>query len=491
MAPSISPKLALIKGAFWTIGTRWAIKCVGFLNTVIMARLVLPADYGVVAMATLVVGLFQAFMDLGAETALLRKKEVSRDEIDSAWTLRLMQSLAVCTLMVVAAPLAAAYFKEPRVQLVLWMLAACIVLEGLNNIGLALAQKQFQFSLIFRVNVISKVLSVVVTIVAGLLLGDYRALVLGLAAGYVGGLVLSYWLHPYRPRWNTSKIGEIWAVTKWLMLASMGNFLLRRSDELVAARISNTADYGTYHVGGDLGRLPVSELGPAMTRAFLPVLSTMQGQRQRVNAAVIKTLAAINAITLPVGLGVAAVAVPLTRLILGEQWLAAAPFVALFAVVASVQFAISPLNTLLVLDGHTKVQSTVVWLEFAFFAVAAVLLVPHLNLMGLVWARLLGSGLIACVTAGYTRKHCDLSMRAVAGALWRPTVGSIAMYGAVSHFSGLMAGDGVLELAASVLLGVVSYTAWMLVSWRLVGRPEGLESTVLDALRARRMPRTH
>jgi len=84
----ISPKATLIRGAAWTVGTRWLIKGVGFINTIIMARLLVPADYGIVAMAMLVVGLIQAFLDFGAATALLRKGEVSRDEVDSAWTLR-------------------------------------------------------------------------------------------------------------------------------------------------------------------------------------------------------------------------------------------------------------------------------------------------------------------------------------------------------------------------------------------------------------------
>lgn len=119
MTSKLNPKRTLILGAAWTVGTRWAIKGIGFLNTVIMARLLMPADYGIVAMSMLVVGLIQALMDFGATTALLRKGEVSRDEIDSAWTLRWLQSLAVGLVLLIASPLAANYFEEPRVQYVL------------------------------------------------------------------------------------------------------------------------------------------------------------------------------------------------------------------------------------------------------------------------------------------------------------------------------------------------------------------------------------
>ena len=72
MAPTNNPKTNLIRGAAWTIGTRWIIKGLGFLNTVIMARLLMPEDYGIVAMGMLVVGLIQTFLDFGPGTALLR-----------------------------------------------------------------------------------------------------------------------------------------------------------------------------------------------------------------------------------------------------------------------------------------------------------------------------------------------------------------------------------------------------------------------------------
>jgi lipopolysaccharide exporter len=481
-----SPKRTLIQGALWSVGTRWAIKGIGFVNTVIMARLLLPGDYGVIAMAMLVVGLIQAMTDVGAATALLRKDAVSTDEIDSAWTLRLWQSLAVGAVLAALSPLAAAYFSEPRVLSVLWVLAACVAFSGLGNIGLTLAQKAFRFALEFRVNVIAKALSVAATLVAGYLLRDYRALVIGIATGYVAEVLLSYALHPYRPRWNTAKIGDIWALSKWLMLASMGSVLLHKSDEMVAARIGTTT-FGLYNVGSDLGRLPVGQLGPAMMRAFLPVLSTLQHDQGRTHGAVLKTLAAVNAITLPMGLGVAALATPMTALVLGANWAGAAPFVALFALVGSVQFIASPLSTLLILRGHTRSQTTAIWIECAAFALAALLLVPGLHLMGLVLARLLASVVSSLAIAAFARGQAGLPLGGVALALWRPLLGALLMHQAVVLATAPLAGTAA-PLALGVLTGVLVYGAWLPASWWLAGRPEGLESTLLDAW-ATRAPR--
>lgn len=162
-----SPKQALIRGAMWTVATRWAIKGVGFLNTVVMARLLVPADYGVVAMATLIVALIRAFMDMGAVTALLRKHEVTIDEANAAWTLRLMQSLLGAALLAVTSSWASRYFGEPRVEVILWFLCVALILEGASNIGLVLAQKQFNFALDFKVNLLAKLCGVVTTWAVG------------------------------------------------------------------------------------------------------------------------------------------------------------------------------------------------------------------------------------------------------------------------------------------------------------------------------------
>lgn len=479
MTSQPSPKRTLILGAAWAVSTRWVMKGIGFLNTVVMARLLLPADYGILAMAMLVVGLIQAFMDFGTSTALLRKGEVTRDEIDSAWSLRVMQGTGIGLILLAVSPLAATYFKEPRVEYVLWVMAVCLPLAGASNMGLTLAQKAFNFSLEFRLNVICKTLGVVATIAAGYLLRDYRALVIGVATSYISSFVASYWMHAYRPRWNTSKIGEIWALTKWLMLAGVAGFILRKGDELIAARIGTTAEFGQYNVGADLGQLPAGEIGPSMLKAFLPVLAAMRGEVEQINSAVLKTVSAVNTITLPVGFGFAAVAAPATSLILGPAWSGAVPFVAAFAIASTLQVMQSPFSTLLLMRGHTKTQNHAVWLEFVVFLMFAAMLVPTFYLIGLVWARMVGSLINLLYSVLATHRYCEMPMKQVGTAIARPLVGAMLMYllvdTVVSHIQ-----SALLQLGLGIVCGGLSFALWSFVTWIWSGKPAGLESTIID-----------
>lgn len=478
----INPKSSLIKGAAWHVGGRWISKALGFLNTVVLARILMPEDYGIVAMAFLVLGLIQALLDFGAVTALLRKDKVTEEEINSAWTLRLIQCCVVGAIAIVAAPLAVMYFKEPRLEWIVWVLAFGFIISGTGNIGLVLAQKQFNFALEFRLNLIQRVTSVAVMIIAAMILGDYRSLIIGAIVNYVLSAVLSYTMHPYRPRWDVSRIPEIWAVTKWLMFAGVGGFILRKGDELAAGRIGEPTEYGEYNVGADLGAMPVGEIGPAMLRALLPILATLNSDIKRTQAAVVKTMAALHTIIWPIGIGFFALATQATEFILGERWIGAAPLVGIFALVSILHAAPIPLQTYLVLQGQTKVQMQIAWIEFGAFLIASVLLIPHCHLLGLAYARAIGSAINGVSTVIFLKMRTAFDLKSLVIATFRPLIGAFLMYLIVDlvikHCVSTLS-----QIACSVLAGGFFYILWSIASWYAVGCPEGLESTVFDKLK--------
>lgn len=478
-----SGKHVLIRGAAWAVGMRWGTRALGLINTLVMARILMPSEYGIVAMGSAVAGLIHALLDFGAGTALLRKTQLDSDDINSAWTLRVLQGILVGLLLVVLSPVASTYYSEPRVKVVLWVFGVSVIAAGTTNIGLILAHKNYNFAIEFKVSIVSTVFRVLTTIAAGLILGDYRALILGIVIGEISSAVLSYVMHPYRPRWNTRKIGEIWDVTKWLMLSSAGTFFVRRIDELVGGRIADSPGlFGTYSVGSDLGQLPTSEVGPAMQRALLPLLSSMSGLNKDVNSVVIKVISAINTVTLPLGLGLAALAEPFTAVVLGQNWSETPFYIAGFAVVGVLQSMPGPINTLLVMRGHTKQHSMAVWFGFGAFVFASFMLVPTLSLAGLVWARVLGAAVGFGWTVMSARALCELSLRALLRGMWRPAVGALLMYALVRWVSLLF--DSPLEqLLIGVATGVACYVGWCLLVWRVVGCPDGLESMTLDWLK--------
>lgn len=476
----LSLKQSVIKGVAWTIAMRWAVKGIGFINTVIMARLLMPEDYGVVAMAMLVVGLIGTFLELNAGVAILRQEHVTDADVNSAWSLRLLQSLALGILVAAASWPAAWYFEEPRVTAMLWVLAACVAFSGLGNMGVLLAQKRMDFQLQFRQEVIGKVLSVLTTIALGWWLGDYRALLGGLAVGYVGGTVLSYLLHPHRPSWDTSRFAHIWDTSKWLMIGHMGHYVLGKSDELAAARMGTTGQYGQYNVGADLGGLPVASVAPAALQALLPAMAKLESDPERLRLAVVKTLSALNGLTLPLSVGVAALAQPFTQVVLGSKWTEAAVFVAIFSLANGIRFTTNPLQTFMVVRGQTKLVANLSWYEFAAFIAAALLMAPLWGLTGLALARVAGVVVNCLIGAWASCHHGGLRWGQLGTALLRHAAGASLMGLAIWSALPLFGPSALLQLLAGSALGFTLFMTWAFGTWAMAGRPEGFESTLLE-----------
>ena len=485
MTPHSAPpvkdaKASLVTGALWSLGMRWSVKSIGLISTAILARFLAPQDYGVVALAFLVVGLVEAFLNAGSNQALVRIGNPNTEQINSAWTLRAIQGIVMACVLAGLAPLAATYFTEPRVQNVLWIVSAGMAFMGFSNIGMALAYRDLQFGVEYRSAVLTKLASVLVTLATALYFGDYRALVCGILAGYVIEFLLSYRLHPYRPRWCVTAIPEIWQISKWLLITGIGNFVLKRTDQIIAGRIANTRDYGLFTVGADIGQLPTGELGPTLSRPLFPILASMQGDWERAKSATLRTLATVNTLTIPMGFGLAAVSQEATLVLLGHQWLEAAPFVAGFAMIGVVQYLTGPLNTLMNVAGHVKVQSKIVWIEFMAFAALSLLLTPRYSLQGLMAARLLSGLLHAALMIFATRRHMALPVRHAIMSYTRPLVGSLIMYGILTSFTvTAMAG---LELTIKFFVGSVFYACWILGTWVLARKPDGIEPMILAAL---------
>jgi O-antigen/teichoic acid export membrane protein len=483
--PLTDPKASLLKGALWAVGTRWSVKAVGLVSTVILARFLKPEDYGIVMMAFLVVGLVEAFLNTGAGAALVRLGNTTTvNQINSAWTLRGIQGCLMAVVLMALAPFAADYFREPRITNVLLIAAAFEALMGFSNIGMTLAYRDLKFSLEFKLSLYTKLCSVAATWLTAMYFGDYRALVSGIVAGFIAEWFLSYKLHPYRPKWCTKNIGELWAISKWLLATAMAGFFLRKTDQLIAGRIGNTHQYGLYTVGGDIGQLAAGELGPSLTRPLFPILASMKDDWERAKAATIKTLGSVNSITMPLGFGLAAVSDHATLILLGNQWSEAVPFVAGFAIIGVVQYLTSPLSTMLNVAGYVRIQTRIVWVEFAAFVALALLLTTTYHLQGLMWARIGSSVLQAFLMMLAAQHYGQLPMQKTFAVLIRPLCGSALMYGLLVTWGGWNMLP-IAELIVSTIAGGIFFVAWLLITWHLVGRPEGLESNVIEFFQAK------
>jgi O-antigen/teichoic acid export membrane protein len=238
-----------VQGSLWAIGMRWAIRCAGLVSTVVLARILTPADFGIVAMSSLVLGLLLVCSETGAAQLLLRTRETDRAAYDTAWTILLLQHIVLAAAMFLLAYPAAAYFKEPRLTAVIQVVAAGSVLGGLNNIGVVMFRRDLDFRADFLYGFYAKVLTVIPTLGLALAYRSYWALVAGQIIGQALEVVISYLMHPFRPRFSLAGWSRFVRYSMWVTPAHAATFLNQKADVFVVGYIASTAQMGAYSVG--------------------------------------------------------------------------------------------------------------------------------------------------------------------------------------------------------------------------------------------------
>ena len=126
---------SVARGATWMIAMRWTVRSIGLLNTIILARLLSSQDFGLVAMASVVLGLMDAVADVNVDIPLIRKRALGPAHYNSAWTLQVISGWIKSGLYLCVAPLLVDYYGDPRVGTIACILAIRPAIEGFENIG--------------------------------------------------------------------------------------------------------------------------------------------------------------------------------------------------------------------------------------------------------------------------------------------------------------------------------------------------------------------
>jgi O-antigen/teichoic acid export membrane protein len=477
----------MAKGAVWTVLMRLTVRSIGLLSTVVLARLLLPADFGLVVLASMLVG----FVDLATEfefgTYLIRAQDIDRTYYDTAWTLSLLRGVLIAVVLAVSARAAADFFAETRLQNVLYALALTSVIAGLANIGIVDFQKSLNFDRDFRLTVQTKVISFAVTVLLAVLLRNYWALVIGILCGRAAALLLGYAMHPYRPRLSFARTRTILRFSKWVLANNLLYYAQRQGYAFVLGKILNSASVGLYSFAREVSALATSELVVPIGRVMLPGLSALEKEPAAMRRTFLDGLAMIVMLALPLGVGIALTADPLVRVAMGPNWVDAIPVLQILAVVgvARVLTANSDPQLLALNMPHL---TTVLACFGAVVGILSMLWAASLwGLVGAAWATSVTAILQMLLNYAIIWRATGISPKAVGVVVWRAVAACLAMSGAVLILlESWPRTDAIfpllLELCCACALGAVVYVAAILTLWRICGTPSGPERHALQLL---------
>jgi lipopolysaccharide exporter len=473
---------SLTGGAIIMVAMRWIDRVVGVVSTFILARLLLPDDFGIVAMASVVVAFADVIFDLGINVAIIQRKNPSQAFYNTAWTLRILQVAAVAAVLMIIAPFAADYYKDARVTAVVQLMALSMMIASYENVGVITFQKELRFADDARFMLL---VSFSTTIVLTLVLQNYWGMVIGALCSRLFSTTRSYMVHPMRPRFSLAEIGSIFSVSQWVLVKNISNYLDRNLHIFLVGGLAKTSVTGGYTLANEIADVPGNDLLAPINRVLFPAFARVKDDLAELTRLLVRVQAIQVMVTFPTCIGFVLTAHELVPVALGEKWLFIVPFVQILALSNIIQAINSSANYVLTVIGKMRLLAVTSWVQITLFGAGVLMLHDGLGPERIAAVRM--TAIVLTFGVSYylvMRSIPGLTVAMLARGIGRPILGCLAMALALAFLQAeISALPLVVILVMKVALGGFVYVGTVLGLWVVSGRPQGAESFFLAKLK--------
>lgn len=453
-------------------------RAANLLMTVILARLLVPHDFGLVALGTSLLTILLAITDLSLANALIHRQDAEAADYDTAFTLGAIRGAILALTMIGGGAAMAQIYGDGRLFAICAGLAIRPLLSGLTSpyyIGYA---KELRFGVVARTESIDFTAQLVVAVAVALLTQSYWAIVAGAVAASVADIIAAYWVAPYRPRLTLGRWKRILSFSVWVTLTQTISVVGMRFDNFVAGGVLGIARFGAYSVGNNMSAMVTQSAVVPLERVLFPGFAKIADDRARLAAAFQKAQTCLIAIGLPVGVGFALTAEPFVYLVLGPRWGIAALVIECIAPVLGLQMLFGPSTALAFALGETRrlFNRNLVMLAVRVPIVLAGLLL--FGLPGLLAARIVSGTIMSLLNMLLVKALIGVGALAQIRVAWRSLVSGAVMAAAVLALRGVLPpladpGRAALWLAMMIPAGALAYGLAHFGLWLASGRPQG------------------
>lgn len=468
------------------ISARLADRLIGLASMAILARLLEPDDFGLLALAAAIVAIIETLGAFSFDWVLVREERLDRSKLDTAWTLRLIVDVALALGVIVAGHWAAGFYQDPRLGPVATVLAFALLVSALENIGTVYFRREMRFDREFILRFTGKLCGFLVTIPLAFAWQNYWALIAGIVASKVAVSAVSYVMHPYRPRLSVARSRELLGFSIWLQINSMLDLLRTRLPDFVIGRVSGVQAVGLYSVANEIANLPSTELVAPINRAVFPGYAKQVVDRGPLAQTFLNVVGMIWVIALPAALGVAATAPYVVATLLGTKWLDAIPILRILAVAGATYVLYTNVSYVFLAVGRPRLSTALSALTVLLFVPGLFVLAPSMGPIGSAYAYAATALVMLPVSYFLAARMLDLGFGRLAAVTWRPLLAAVSMYLVVVNIGDpdLTSGAAALlpGMMACIGIGVATYIVLLWCLWIVSGRPDGAERSITDLL---------
>ncbi len=450
----------LVTGVAWVASARWTSQVLRWAATVVMAKLLLPSDYGIVGMSMILVGLVQQVAEFGLGTAIVQHANLTRVTEQRLAGVALLVGGAMMLVTAMSAPLAAGFFRQDALLLVVPALSTRFFLDSFATVPRALLTRALRFRTLALIEAAESIVMALVGLVCAFLWRSYWALV---AANIVSGVVLVVLINiqaPMRPHWPRGfrELRPLLRFGQDVVISRVMWYWYSNADFTVVGRLLSKDALGAYSFAWGIAGMPAEKLASMIMSVVPGVFSsakTVPGELRRLYLGILKALAIV---TFPLSVGLALVAEPMVTHIFGAKWIAAVVPLQLLSLffVFRVVAALDPVILLARHEAHINRNLT---LLFAVLMPLAFLIGVRWGTAGVAVAWFVQPLISLPLQARFVWSRISVSWNAWLSALWPAISSSLLMALVVIPLGRLHFWNPIALLVIQALVGGVAYLA--------------------------------
>lgn len=476
------------RGVMWSYVTFVIGKIMVFISTIILARILLPEDFGLVGLASVLAGYLGTLHTFGVGEAFIQSKYGSEESANSTFVLSASSGVLLFLLAVALTPVAVSFFREPRIASIFPVLAFTYVLTGLTTIHDALLVKKLEFQRRLFPALAQSISKGIGSIVLALMGFGAWAIVWGVVIGTVVKSITLVVISPWKPSraWDSSVTWDIFGFGKHMVLQNLLSALEENIDYLIVGRRLGATNLGLYTLGYRAPELAITSLPAVISNVVYPAYARIREDREALQRSVRKTLQLVSWLVIPAGVGLAMISPSFVLTFYTEKWVSAIPIMQLLSLYAMIYTITYNFGDAYKAMGRPDILNKLS-LSTIVFTVFALLIGVKYGIVGVAWAHLFRVVVLGVVQVVIVKRVLGVPPVHIWDAVFKPFVSTGIM--ALAMASVPWVGQGaanVLILVVQLFVGGLTYlfsswlvnrtvtmSIWFLVKQMLIGRSAG------------------
>lgn len=454
-----SLKSKTISGILWSAIERFSLQGVQFIINIIMARLLLPSDYGMIGMLAVFLQISQTFIDGGFANALIQRKDRTEKDFSTVFYFNTFIAFVFYVLIFFSAPLIADFYNMPGLEDVTRVIALSLIVSSLSAVHKTKLTIDINFKIQSKISLTAALISGIVGIWMAYENFGVWALVIQTLMNSVLQTVLYYLLSHWFPlkifSWNSFR--ALFSFGSKLLISSLIHTIYYNLYSIVIGKKFSATDLGYYTRAEQFAMFPSSNVNSIISRVTFPILSGIQDDNEKLASAYRKYIRLVSFIIFPLMIGLAVLAKPLIILLLTKKWLG----IVVLLQILCLDWMLDHLSIINLNLLYVKGRSD--WalrLEIVKKTIATIILFSSipLGIVGMCWGRVLYSIIAVYLNSHYTKSLIGLSLGTQIKDILPSLMISILM-GVIVYGGTVLLSNAILQLLVGFILGVGCYIA--------------------------------